>query len=197
MRIGSRICAVILVLGSSLGTHAQSEHPTNGSVLLSAQVNDAVRVGLPPLKPRSESPTEVSATEATLGLPKRKNKIIRLPRVVVEGERPPIFREQDIYTPEALRDIAVKRYFAGFSRALNRFKIPILGGAAEEYALARWWGDERLRLVKELEDQIELDDATGNAERAEELREIMRETLSHQPQFLNSARTPFRDARGE
>jgi hypothetical protein len=42
-----------------------------------------------------------------------------------------------------------------------------------------------------------LDDATGNEERAEELREIMRETLSHQPQFLNSARTPFRDARGE
>lgn len=197
MRIGSRISLVTLLLGSSLTAHAQSENPTDGSVLLSAQVNDAVRAGLPKFKPRPETPTEVSATEATLGLPERKNKIIRLPRVVVEGERPPIFREQDIYTPEALKDIAVKRYFAGFSRALNRYKIPILGSGAEAYALARWWGDERLRLVKDLEDQIEMDTAIGNDERADELRKILRNTLSHEPVFLNSARTPFRDARGE
>ena len=133
----------------------------------------------------------------SLGVPERKNKIIRLPRIVVEGKRPPIFREQDIYNPEALKDIAVKRYFSGFSRALNRYKLPIFGGAAEEYNLARWWGDERLRLVKELEDQINMDDATGNDERAEELREIMRETLSHEPLFLISARTPMLDARDQ
>lgn len=197
MRMGSWISSIALLLAANSALLAQSGEPNGGSAELSVQVNDAVRAGLPKFKPRPEISTDVSETEATLGVPERKNKIIRLPRVVVEGERPPIFREQDIYTPEALKDIAVKRYFSGFSRALNRYKIPILGSGAEAYALARWWGDERLRLIDELEDQIEMDDATGNDDRADELREIMRETLSHQPRFLNSARTPFRDARGE
>ena len=197
MRTRSWISSIALLLAGSLSTFAQSEPLAERTVLLSAQVNEAVRAGLPKFKPRPEPASEVSETQAALGIPQRKNKIIRLPRVVVEGKRPPIFREQDIHTPEALKDIAVKRYFSGFSRALNRYKIPILGSGAEEYALARWWGDERLRLVNELEDQIEMDVATGNDERAEALREIMNETLSHQPQFLNSARTPFRDARGE
>ncbi|GAB5561328.1 MAG: hypothetical protein SynsKO_29750 [Synoicihabitans sp.] len=199
MHLGLRL-RFLLLFGIGLASSeviGQTGEKPNGSTQLSAQVTDAVRAGLPKFQPPKATDTDAGEEQAALALPERKNKIIRLPTVVVEGERPPVFREQDIYTPEALADIAVKRYFSGFSRALNRFRLPLFGSTPEAYALARWRADERLRILNELENEIDLDNATGNTERAKELRKIINHTLSHEPLFLSPAHAPYRDARGQ
>jgi len=158
-------------LGAGLATAEEAE-PTR---LLSADIADALATTFayePPPPPPPTAETE----QAGLAQPERKNQIIRLPRVVVEGERPPIFREQDIYTPEGLRELALKRYVGDAALALNAWRIPLLGGALEARALLEWQEDERLRVMNEIKDEIKWDATVGESERSKDLQEILRDT---------------------
>ena len=73
-------------------------------------------------------------------LPQPKNGIVRLPTVVVEGNRPPIFTEREVNTDKGLQRIAVKRYFGEASQALNKYHIPFLTKSNEEIAMQMWQG---------------------------------------------------------
>jgi hypothetical protein len=80
-----------------------------------------------------------------------RNKIIRLPKYIVEGDRPPVFRERDIYTKQALAAIAMRRYLSSFDRNfLNRFHIPFLTPSSEARAMAMYEEDERLQNISDL-----------------------------------------------
>lgn len=193
--------AGLLTLGSFAGVFifassatAAEEEPTTR--LLSPEVSNAVTASLPKFRAKKET----ASTEPTnpLGLSaKPKNKIIRLPRVVVEGNRPPIFLEQEIHTAEGLADLAVKRYFNQTGLVLNRFTLPLFGIGKEAYAMLMWQDDERLRLLREYGEEMQLDRATGNGARAAALQAIIADTLSRQPQFLGPGHAPYRDARGQ
>jgi hypothetical protein len=82
---------------------------------------------------------------------KPKNTIIRLPKVIVQEPRPPVFTERAINTEKGLTDIAMRRYISDVDRALNRFTLPLFGTSAESRALAMYAEDERLRNMSELE----------------------------------------------
>ena len=107
-------------------------------------------------------------------LPQPKNGIIRLPTVVVEGQRPAVFTEREINTDKGLEAIAVKRYFSDASLALNKYHIPYLTKSKEEIAMEMWREDERLRLMADLDERADKARDFGDEAAAKEI-----EALSH------------------
>lgn len=107
-----------------------------------------------PPKPKESEPEKAPAEAAPEEQP--KNQIIRLPRVVVEGQRPPVFKENEVHTEKGLADLAVKRYFNETGLALNRFRLPLIGMTKEQYAMMLYEEDERLRRLGEAKDNISI-----------------------------------------
>ncbi|MBI5381633.1 MAG: hypothetical protein HZA31_07015 [Opitutae bacterium] len=156
---------------------------------VSSTLSSAIAAGLPryapppkePPKPIATSTSETEEEEAIpedkpLGPDQPKNKIIRLPRYIVEGDRPPIFRERDIYTKQALAKVAVKRYLSKLDTSvLNRYSIPFVGQSASERAMAMYAEDERLQNMSDLRGAAS--DAAKAGDRAG-AEYIMRETNS-------------------
>ncbi len=101
----------------------------------------------PPPKPKPED-EDVDLREVD----KPRNNIIRLPKIVVQEERPPVFRERDIHTRQGLAELAMRRYLTPTHRLLNNFYIPFLTGSPEQYAMARYAEDERLANMSDLND---------------------------------------------
>ena len=135
----------------------------------------------PPPKPAPKKPAadvegedEAEPEDRPLALDQPRNKIIRLPRYVVEGDRPPVFRERDLYTTQALSAIAMKRYLSRLDRSLlNRFTIPLFTLTNEERAMAMYEEDERLQNIADLKN------AAANARKAGDKAEsdyLVRET---------------------
>ena len=106
-----------------------------------------------------------------------RNKIIRLPEYVVREDKPPVFRERDIYTDQGLGELAMKRYLSESVRALNRFTLPLIGMSPEAYALLLYREDERLKYISDLNETAD-DISRVDAENAEELRKATRDTYS-------------------
>lgn len=174
---------------------AQSRSPAQRSRPLSPPLTTAITESLPNYDARSHS---VAAAEAAaFELPKPKNGIIRLPRVVVEGHRPAVFTEREIYTDQGLAELAVKRYFNDTGLALNSFRLPLVGMTKEAYAMMLWQQDRRLGQIREFAAQATLDDALGEGERAAELRTLVHDTLGPKPLFRSPHRAAYRDARGQ
>lgn len=147
-----------------------------------------------------QTPEEVEAkrkADAETYIDKPKNQIIRLPEFIVQEERLPNFREQDIYTRKALTEIALKRYLSDFGRALNAWRIPLIGGAIDSYAMALWEQDERARISRELSNQIRFDILMGNEERARELQKLLTGRVNREVKGIHPGKVTTRDARGE
>lgn len=83
---------------------------------------------------------------------KPKNRIVRLPKYTVQGNKPPIFRERDVNTQKGLASIAMRRYLSDADRALNKFQLPLFGASNEARALAMYQEDERLKNMSDLDD---------------------------------------------
>jgi hypothetical protein len=83
---------------------------------------------------------------------KPKNTIVRLPKVIVQEPKPPIFTERSISTEKGLKDIAMRRYMSEADRAMNRFTLPLFGTSMEARAMAMYAEDERLKNMAELRD---------------------------------------------
>lgn len=86
---------------------------------------------------------------------KPRNDIVRLPNYVVREPKPPVFREQDIYTPQAFARRLAKRYYSEGYLAFDRLFhfIPfssLVLDSAEGYAMAKFQEEERLRVMAEL-----------------------------------------------
>ena len=112
----------------------------------------------PPPKPAPKKPAadveaedEAEPEDRPLAPDQPRNKIIRLPRYIVEGDRPPVFRERDIFTKQALAAIAMRRYLSTFDRSfLNRYTLPLLGISPEARAMAMYEEDARLQNIADL-----------------------------------------------
>ena len=97
------------VMAGLFWTAMAAAEPVEPRSTLSDQITNAVSAAFTYRTPEQR---EVDRkTDADASIDKPKNDIIRLTRVVVKGQRPPVFREQDIYTPKALAELAIKRYF--------------------------------------------------------------------------------------
>lgn len=121
--------------------------------------------------PALEESAEIAETDPNDQGDQPRNKIIRLPKYVVHGERPPIFREKDLNTKAGLSKLAAKRYLSKLDRSLlNRFTIPIIGQSAEQRALAMYEEDERLQNISDLKEDANNAQRSGESAEAKALR---------------------------
>ncbi len=165
---------LIAMAGIFCGAGLAGQEPESKR-LLSAEISAALTETFAYQPPKPTQPAD-ETEQAVLAQPERKNQIIRLPRVVVEGKRPPVFREQDIHTAKGLTEIAMKRYVGDAALALNTWRLPLIGRALEARALLEWREDERLRAMSEIQDEIRWDMMVGETDRSKELQEILRDT---------------------
>lgn len=102
---------------------------------------------MPKYNPPAEPPPKTEEEEAA---ERPRNQIIRLPQVVVEGERPPVFTERQLYSQAELARLASRRYLSELDRGvLNRFTLPLVGQSAEQRAMAIYEEEERQRRIAE------------------------------------------------
>lgn len=146
-----------------------STAPKHAPHAISDELAATLAVGRPkylPAKPVEKKFEEEELPDAR-DTDKPKNQIIRLPKVVVEGKRPPIFREPDIYTRKALGELLAKRYYSegylAFSRFIHYTPLRLFFPSAEQSALEQYYENERLRNMGEL------NQAAANAAKAGDL----------------------------
>lgn len=167
----------LLALATATATLAQedtSDRKRGISSTLAASLADTMPKYNPP--PPKEEKDEDDGVDEDLML-KPKNGIVRLPKVVVEGRRPPIFTERQVHTDKGLAALATQRYFSETSQALNKFHIPLLTMSQEELAMQMWKEDERLRLIGDLQDQSDNALLMGDESQSKALKELSYDTL--------------------
>mgnify|MGYP001601755768 CR=1 FL=1 len=142
-----------LVLISAVVVHGQpaASSPPAPTRAVSPAVAAMLKAALPPVAPAPPA-TGPKAAKRAPGLretDKPQNDIVRLPAYIVQEARPPVFREQDIYTPRALSRRLAKRYYPEWYRAFTRLvgftPLALLRPSAEASAMAQFAEDERLR----------------------------------------------------
>ena len=126
---------------------------------------------------------------------RRDVDVLRLPQVVVEGRRPPIFTERQLNTDKGLQQIAVKRYFGGAAQALNKHHIPIIGKSNEAIAMEMWAEDERLRRITQYNDRADTLEILGDDEKADEAREMIQDATVR-PNYLPAPSALHRETKG-
>lgn len=151
--------------------------PKTNRRAVSKNVAAALAATMPKYDPPKEEPDreEPAEMQDMREVDKPRNKIIRLPEYVVRQDKPPVFRERDIYTNKGLAELAKKRYLSETSLGLNQFTIPLFGVGAEAYSLMLYKQDERLENISDLNETAD-DVSRLDPENAEEIRKATRET---------------------
>ena len=121
-----------------------------------------------------QKPVEVSEDEEIdqRDVDKPRNQIIRLPKYMVEAQRPPVFRERDFYSNSAeLRQLMLNKYFG--QGLLNQKQ---LGKTGAMYAAQSFWDDQRLKGMMEMNQQASIYRVAGDDDRAKEAAEDAQST---------------------
>jgi hypothetical protein len=141
------------VLAPSPAEKAPPPAPPKRSRVISPEVAAALAAAAPKYTPPAPKPEPKPESELPdmREIDKPANQIIRLPKVIVQEPRSPVFTERSISTPKGLTDIAMRRYISDVDRAMNRFTLPLFGTSKEARALEMYAEDERLRNMSELE----------------------------------------------
>jgi hypothetical protein len=111
---------------------------------VSPAVAAALAEGMPKYDPPTPTPTPADDPTDLRDIDKPKNGIRRLPKFVVQGSRPPIFRQRDLYTEEGLINLSLRAH-----PGLLIGNILGLNGSVAEQMLR---DDERLANMADLAD---------------------------------------------
>ncbi|MSU49830.1 MAG: hypothetical protein EXS37_12225 [Opitutus sp.] len=128
--------------------------PPRRNRAISAEAAAALAAVVPkftPTPPKPEPKPEAEQIDLR-DVDKPKNTIVRLPKYIVQEQKPAVFSERTIHTAKGLTDIAMRRYISDADRALNRFTLPLFGISKEARALAMYAEDERLKNMSDLND---------------------------------------------
>lgn len=161
---------------------ADTRRPAAGSEEVRERVSEALAARLPkynPPKPRKvvdDEDEEEGEDGSSPVLDKPRNRIVRLPAYIVEGSRPPVFREKDVYTKEGLSGLAMKRYLTDADKALNRFTLPFIGLSNEQRAMLLYAEDQRLKDMGEAKDRVAVLEST-DPQAAKDLKEVVDATF--------------------
>ena len=120
----------------------------------------------PPAPPPKPELTEDSPDLRDVDKP--RNRIIRLPKYTVHAEKPPIFREQDIYSADGIARLALLRY-----RGLS---VVPLSGMNAGVATEMYRENERLNNMSALEDTAASMQRGGDKDEAKMIREASQST---------------------
>lgn len=131
---------------------------------------------MPKFDPPKPAPKPEPVKEVDLrDIDKPKNGIIRLPKYVVHGEKPPIFREEDLYTKRGLTGLAMHRY-AGLN-------IGPLSGLNAPIALEMYREDERLQSMSDLAETAHAMSRGGDDPEGQYILRQTQDTYGHQMDF--------------
>ena len=143
--------------------------------IISKEISSALSSGI---KYQSPAPLESTAEDTgSRDSDKPQNGIIRLPKYVVEEQRPPVFNERNLYTPERLRRLAYLRYTNAFSRRLRL--VP------EWYAVMQYEAEERKRNLAEMEDRVWMYRISGDKASAEALKTDIQRTFMRRSEGIS------------
>jgi hypothetical protein len=143
---------------------------------LSKALSSGIKFNPPP--PPKPAEADVDLRE----IDKPRNGIIRLPKYVVEGQRPPIFNDRNLYSKEMLRRLAYQRYMSSFSKDfLNRYHF--LGNGDIAYAMMQYEAEERKRNMAEMDDKVSLYRATGDTTEADQLKDDTQRTFMRRTEY--------------
>lgn len=131
-------------------TEQKSETSPPKKRAISAGLAAALSASMPKYNPPKPVKKSVDDDVDMRDVDKPRNHIIRLPKYVVQEDKPPVFTEREISTSKGLAAIALKRYFTETTRALNAVTIPIFGVSKEAYAEMLYAEDERLKNISDL-----------------------------------------------
>ncbi len=120
---------------------------------------------------------------------KPKNQIIRLPKYVVQEQKPPVFRERELYTAKGLAALAIRRYLSSTDLALNSTTLPLFGLSNEARALAMYAEDERLKNMADLKDSARTVGIADPTE-ADYIRKVTQDTYLRSSDFGTSSIGP-------
>ena len=196
MSAASRTLIATLTLATALAALAQDDTSDRkraiSNNLASAIADTMPKYSPPPLEKEEEKQDDGVDEDLML---KPKNGIVRLPQVVVEGNRPPVFTEREVNTDKNLAAIATQRYFSDTSQALNKFHVPFLTLSQEELAMEMWKEDERLRLIDEIQSHSDNALLLGDKKEAAELKTLSNDTLGRRD-YLPAASALHRETKG-
>lgn len=183
--LGLSTAPVVLGQASPNAPRPAGDRPTvevsGPSDRVSRSTLSAVAAGIsfqPPAPPAPSAPKTAEEEEADAP----KNGIVRLPEYVVQGERPPVFREKDVNTKKGLSEIAVKRFLGETGKALNAYHLPLFGMSKEQYALMLYEQEERLKNMKDVSDKVSLLRASDPVA-AEQLKREVDQTFIRRSEF--------------
>lgn len=119
---------------------------------------------------------------------KPRNGIVRLPKYVVEGERPPVFTEREINTKKGMADLAIKRYLSTVQQGLNKYHLPsIMGGLSnEDIAMQMYRDNERIQNSRDMNEKLSLFREAG-AKEANSMQKDATSTYRPTGQFTDQA----------
>ncbi len=140
----------------------------------SAALSAAYRYQPPPPEPE-ETDEDLDMREVD----RPRNEIIRLPRYLVEEQRPPIFSEQNLYNRQQLEKLAAQRYLSEFHRnMLSRYRI---GREDQAFAQLMYQENQRLQSLSTFGQQASLYRAAGDEEKADAVEEQANSSFVRQP----------------
>ncbi|MFT3783005.1 MAG: hypothetical protein QM790_13435 [Nibricoccus sp.] len=134
--------------GTAGGTPPPKKHAVSGDV--SKSVTSGFKYNPPP----PEKPEEELVDMREIDKP--RNQIIRLPKYVVEAQKPPVFTDRNLYSKEMLRRLAYRRYVTGLNRSLNSFRLPLIGGGVDAYATMMYEAEERQAAMADMNDKVSM-----------------------------------------
>ncbi|MGC4075088.1 MAG: hypothetical protein QM760_21820 [Nibricoccus sp.] len=129
------------------------------SRMLSPEASSALLAGYSYQPPKPVEPVDDEIDQRDVDKP--RNEIIRLPKYMVEAERPPVFADRNLYTTQNFSKLLIQRYLG--KGGLNKYQ---LGKEGQIYAAQMYWDDERLKNMVEGNNQVSLYRASGDEEKA-------------------------------
>jgi hypothetical protein len=132
---------------------------------ISGETSSAISAGYSYQPPKPVAPVEDEMADQR-EVDKPRNEIIRLPKYMVEGTRPPVFAERNMYTKADFSDLIRQRYLG--RNGLNKYQ---LGKSGEVYAMQMYWDDERMKDMMGADQQVSLYRVGGDAARAAKVEE--------------------------
>ncbi len=181
MKARATLLTCLLTLAPAMGANEESSNDTaKRNRAASSGVSAALSAGLaynpPPPEPEIVEPEPEEQP---------KNGIVRLPNYVVQGQRPPVFRDKDLLRKEELAKAAQKKYLSSLDRSfLSRYSGPSWSNFSnEKRAMQAFYDEERKEAIAEAERNVYLyresgDEAKAAKAKEEALSSAYRSTLS-------------------
>jgi len=149
---------------------------------LSKSLSEGIKYNPPPAPKPEEEQVDMREVD------KPRNQIIRLPKYVVEAQRPPVFNDRNLYSKEMLRRLAYQRYTSAFSRNfLNRYHV--LGNGDVAYAMMQYEADERKQNMAEMEDKVSMYRTSGDDSEASKQKNDNQNTFMRRTEYGTTSKT--------